>query len=388
MNVLHLAPSFHPAAVYGGPIRAGYDLTRALARAGCQVRVLTTNANGRDVLRVAREDVVLEDGVVVRYCGRQLRAAVSLPLLGRLRPYVQWADVVHLMAAYSFPTIPALLTARLLGRPVVWSPRGALQRWHGSRRLRVKAAWEGVCRLVAPRRLLLHATSDEEAASCAARFPGVRCAVVPNGVDIPEAIEPLPGDGTLRLLFLGRLDPIKGLENLVAACRLLEGPAAPPWSLTVAGSGSPAYRERLVALVRELSLTRRVSFVGEVDQAAKARALAAADVLVLPSHRESFGIVVAEALAHGVPVIAGRGTPWSRLEAEGCGLWVDNSAAALAAAIQSIRDMPRPEMGGRGRAWMQREFGWDGIARATIAHYRALVGSAWAEAPVVRSSAS
>ena len=374
MKILHVVPSFHPATVYGGPVQAVYGLTRALARAGCDVRVLTTNTNGRHRLDVATDrDIRLEDGVSVRYCPRQARASVSLPLLGRLAAEVRAADVVHLAATYSFPTIPTLLACRRLGRPLVWSPRGGVLRWQRSRRAALKRVWEAACGAVAPSRLILHATSSEEADACARRFKTIRCVVIPNGVDVPADVLHVAGNGTLRLLYVGRLDPIKGVENLLSACRLLREAPALAVRLTVAGDGNRTYVERLATLRDGLGLSD-VSFIGAVDAAAKRRAFEAADLLVLPSHSESFGIVAAEALAHGVPVIAGYGTPWSGLEANGCGLWTDNSPEALAAAIRRAQSMPLREMGQRGREWMREDFGWDGIAQHMLAVYRDLDG--------------
>jgi glycosyltransferase involved in cell wall biosynthesis len=96
---------------------------------------------------------------------------------------------------------------------------------------------------------------------------------------------------------------------------------------------------------------------------AKTNAFNSADICVAPSHSENFCMVVAEALAHRVPVIASTGTPWQGLEEHGCGLWVDNTPASLAAAVQTLRARPMGEMGSRGRAWMIRDFSWDSVAR-------------------------
>jgi glycosyltransferase involved in cell wall biosynthesis len=115
-----------------------------------------------------------------------------------------------------------------------------------------------------------------------------------------------------------------------------------------------------------------VTFLGEVVGEAKQKLFLAADALVLPSFSENYGLVVAEALAHGVPVVAGSGTPWAELEKRGCGLWVDNSPESLAAAISRIDTMPLQEMGARGRAWMKAEFGWDRIAEKMFDLYKTL----------------
>jgi glycosyltransferase involved in cell wall biosynthesis len=84
-------------------------------------------------------------------------------------------------------------------------------------------------------------------------------------------------------------------------------------------------------------------------------------------------MVVAEALAHGVPVIASRGTPWSGVEAHGCGLWVENDPASLVAAIERMSHMPLREMGERGRCWMEQEFTWETVARRMLQLYGKLL---------------
>ena len=94
--------------------------------------------------------------------------------------------------------------------------------------------------------------------------------------------------------------------------------------------------------------------------------------MIAPSYTENFGLVVAEALGHAVPVIVSRGTPWRRVEEIGCGLWVENDPESLAAAIQRISGMPLREMGLKGREWMQREFDWDSVASRMINVYRSL----------------
>jgi glycosyltransferase involved in cell wall biosynthesis len=83
-------------------------------------------------------------------------------------------------------------------------------------------------------------------------------------------------------------------------------------------------------------------------------------------------MVVAEALAHGVPVIASRRSPWMRVEEVGCGLWVDNGQESLASAIRKMSGMPLVEMGRLGRRWMEAEFSWDRRADEMIGLYRRL----------------
>lgn len=383
LRVAHITPAFHPARAYGGPTESAYQLSRALARRGCDVRVLTTDADGRDrVLDLDKtRELPLEPGFRVRYCPRKMITSVSPALLRHLGEVLRWSDVVHLNAVYNFTTFPTLLGSAALRRPVVWSARGALQRWRGAKRPMAKAAWEAICRAIAPSRLVLHLTSMEEQEESAARIPGAEVVVIPNGVIVPPVLRAreAPADGALRLLSLGRLDPIKGLENLLHACAALRKGAPDlgfrrPFSLTLAGAGDAAYTRSLTELIAALSLGDGVKLLGQVHgDEAKARLFAGADLLVAPSHRENFGIAIAEALAHGVPVIAGKGTPWRGLEERGAGLWVDNDPQSLSRAIARASALPLAEMGARGRAWVAEAFGWDRVAAEMIATYARLL---------------
>ncbi len=162
-----------------------------------------------------------------------------------------------------------------------------------------------------------------------------------------------------------------GIENLLEALSLLKDPSV---SLTIYGAGDVAYTASLKELAEQLGLLgKSVILVGNVDGEAKSAAFAAADVCAVPSYTENFCMVVAEALAHGVPVVASHGTPWAEVEKNQCGLWVDNSPDSLAQAIARIRGMELPEMGKRGRGWMKREFSWDVLAKEMMEIYRSLV---------------
>ncbi len=370
LRIAHVVPSFFPAHVYGGPIQSVYALCNAVARLGCQVRVLTTNANGlNDVLPVdTTREHRLGDGLMVRYCARRLRHSVSTELLRLLPDLVRWADVVHLTAVYSFTTFPTLATARRQSKPVVWSPRGALQRWSGSRRPAMKSLWDMISAGLAPHPLVLHVTSEPERSESLAKIPAARAQLIPNGVEIPAGVCHLEATGPFRLLYIGRIDPKKGIENLLEACARLDF----PWTLTIAGTGDPGYLRSIADRIHTRGLEGKATLAGEVLGEAKERAFQSADLCVVASFTENFAMVVAEALARAVPVIASRGTPWQEVEENGCGLWIDNHPESLAAGISRLRSAPLREMGLRGREWMQRDFSWDAIGARMTALYQGL----------------
>jgi glycosyltransferase involved in cell wall biosynthesis len=115
-----------------------------------------------------------------------------------------------------------------------------------------------------------------------------------------------------------------------------------------------------------------------VAGAAKAAFYREADLFVLPSASENFGVAAAEALASETPAICTRGTPWAGLEAEGCGWWVDPSVDALATALDAAMSLPAASlrtMGRRGRTWMARDFSWPRVAADMLDLYRWLAGA-------------
>lgn len=364
LRILEVSPSFDPAHAFGGPIASTRELCRRLAAdPACEVRVLTTDA--ASPLRPGRLAVPAgwhrhSAGFAICYCRWVLPRDLAPGLLARLLPALRWAEVVHLNGVYSFTTPAVLLLARLFGRPVLWSTRGALMDpGHGEGR--AKRLWDRACRLLADRRrCLVLATGPGEASSVRRRLPGFAVADLPNGVDGPAV--PLawtaPPDGVLRLLFIGRLHPIKALDRLIEALSLTRHPAR----LTIYGDGGEDCRAALEALAARLGLGARVRFAGFLPPAGLSAALATHDGLALPSHSENFGMAAAEALAHGRPVIASTGTPWAALDEHDCGAWVANDPPALAAAIDRLAGADIAAMGRRAHHWMTRTHSWEALA--------------------------
>lgn len=376
IKILHVVPTFYPATYFGGPIFSLYGLCNALSRLdGTELRVLTTDSAGlagRDRLAVQDFPNHRPEGYEVYYSRKWWGKEFSGQLLSMLYPMIRWADVVHLTSAYSFSTIPTLLLCNVLRKPVVWSPRGALQRWGGSTKQLLKIIWEIICNgLLNPDRCVLHVTSKDEAEESRRRITRARVEIVENGVDIPSSVlhRSWMPNGTLRLLFIGRLHPKKGVENLLRALKFLDERV----SLTICGAGEPDYESSLRTLVGDLGLAQRVCFSGHVEGEEKSRAFRNTDICVVPSYTENFGMVVAEALAHGVPVIAGRGTPWKELMQRQCGLWVVNDPASLGKAINEMQGLNLSQMGRNGRQWMEESFSWEAVAGRMYTVYSSLV---------------
>jgi glycosyltransferase involved in cell wall biosynthesis len=173
------------------------------------------------------------------------------------------------------------------------------------------------------------------------------------------------------LLFLSRIHPTKAIDRLLHAWVELQS-LHPEWQLVIAGGGEVNHVQDITALAKSLKL-QRVQFSGGLYGQAKSRAYLDADLFVLPTHSENFGMVIAEALAHACPVVVSRGAPWSALEGEGCGWWVFNDVAALSLALDTAMRLPieqRKRMGRAGRAWMERDFSWTSVTARMDASYR------------------
>jgi len=218
---------------------------------------------------------------------------------------------------------------------------------------------------------MLHVTSEQERQESRTKIRSANTVVLPNGVDIPSQIErePRSARNGVHLLYLGRLHPIKGIENLLQAVARTDSSTR----LSICGDGEANYRASLKHLATELGLDHRVIFHGAVSNEAKGSHFRKADVVVVPSFKEAFCMVVAEALAYGVAVIASTGTPWEKIGAAGCGMWTDNDPDALTKAIERAKRLPLEEMGMRGREWMKRDYSWDMIASRMLDEYNELI---------------
>lgn len=290
-------------------------------------------------------------------------------------------DVVHGHGLWCGASVAAAALARQLDRPLVVSPHGMLEPWarrhHGCRKW---LAWALAERAAVGGADLLQAMSEPEAMSC--RAAGLRQPIVvyPVGIEIPGPLstqgdrhEIRPGSRPRTCLFLARLHPVKGLAMLLEAWAQVQ---PTDWRLVIAGPDQRGYRASMERLASQLGIADRAAFVGPVHGAAKAHLLAAADLFVLPSHSENFGVVVAEALAAGAPVITTTGTPWGLLPAHGAGWWVSPDVASLAAAVEEATLLPAValrDMGERGRALARERYDWSAIAATSGNAYRWLV---------------
>jgi glycosyltransferase involved in cell wall biosynthesis len=372
MRVTQIVASVdNPAA---GTVYVVKRLAAALARGGVIVDILCTgHASG-----TYRGDVV---------CRAFAPSAPGMPLIAKLaisRDLGLAIDraaadghVLHSHGLWLMPNVYPAWAARRHRAPHVLSPHGMLgpAALRFSRRKK-RLMWWLAQRDAVESATCLHATSHQECHELRAFGLKAPIAVIPNGIDLPSEAKVAAGKArrarsTRTLLHLGRIHPKKGIDRLIEAWALLE-PQAPDWQLRVVGPSEGGHREALAARAAALGIAR-VSFEDGVFGAEKDAAYQEADLFVLPTLNENFGLVVAEALANGTPAICTKGAPWEGLELHGCGWWIDHGVAPLAAALAEAIARPAAvldQMGARARAWMAADFSWSKAAADMERVYR------------------
>lgn len=370
IGVVHITTALSPSGA--GVYEAVRGITtRLAAEHGFKVQVVGV-AREKDTWPVDRHrwdgvSVTAAGGAGARGALALLRHVQTIPLTG--------IDIVHAHGVWDGAALAGNLLAKRAGCRLVISPHGMLEPWAFSHnRLKKFLPWHLWERRALASADVLEAKSDLEATA----FPKVglhnQAAVIPVGVDFPDLLPVARQMGGPRTcLFLSRIHPKKGIDMLLQAWAALR-PAG--WRLVIAGPDDSGHLPPLRALARSLGIAGDVDFLGPHYGQAKWDLLQSAELFVLPSHSENFGIVIPEALAMGVACIATTGTPWVELGPRGMG-WcvaptVDAITSALAAAVsRSPADLAA--MGHRGVGYVRDTFSWPAITHQTVALYRSLM---------------
>ena len=386
LTIAGLAPEF------GGPSRSVPALASALARGGIEVELITCAAPAGGSAPVPPGSDQVKTHLVPAHCRttQWLARANGFAVALRERCGTATSCVVHDNGLW-LPTNHAVAyAARKLKQPLIVSPRGMLSAWALQfKGLKKRFAWHLFQKRDLRSAQVLHATSREEADGFLRAGLRQPITVVANGVELPPPrssslslrwragraqVSPTPSTVTppssLRtVLFLSRIHPVKGLLNLVQAWAAVRPQG---WRVVLAGADADGHRAELEAAIHRYRLNADFQSIGPVDGEKKWDLYRSADLFVLPSYAENFGLAVAEALACGVPVITTRATPWEDLPAHGCGWWVEVGAQPLAEVLReatAMTDEKRHAMGQRGRRLIEQKFTWSAAAQKMIAVY-------------------
>jgi glycosyltransferase involved in cell wall biosynthesis len=331
-DILHVIRSANPAS--GGPIEAVIRLGIEHRRSGRQVEIVTLDAPDAPWLADMPFPVHALGPVSTKY-------GYSRRLAPWLRRHAPTFDVVIVNGLWQYTSFAVWRAVRSTSTPYVVFPHGMLDPWF-KRRYPLKHLKKWLYWPWAEYRVLRDAsavlfTSDEERRLASESFwlYQSREKVITYGTGAPPAQTPRQREllfeafpslaGKRLMLFLGRIHEKKGCDLLIRAfAAATRGAAASsaPWQLVLGGPVvTDRYRRFLERLIAELGIEDRVTWAGMLTGDLKWAAFRAADVFVLPSHQENFGVAVAEALACGVPVlISDKVNIWREIVADEAGL--------------------------------------------------------------------
>lgn len=411
MNVIHAVPSLGESG--GGPPRSVSQLCNALSQQGSSIGIVTA-VDPNDPI------VPLDSGIsLTSLKGRgnsftdRLRAANFGPALHSVHQSSPIA-VIHQHGIWLRSSHAVTSFAHANQLPLVIAPRGMLEPWaiNHSKWIK-KLAWTLYQNRDLTRATAFHATAMSEAESIRRLGFTQPIAVIPNGVQLSEISKmgdgrwemgdgsSKMGDGISKMedgsdllsssynlknpsnllspnchlrktrtaLFLSRINPKKGLPMLLDAWKKL---APDNWRLVIAGNDDSNHLPVVQRKIQELGLHNQVEVVGPLFGAAKEEAFLNADLFVLPSYSENFGIVVTEALGYQVPVLTTTGCPWQELETHRCGWWVEPTPEGIEAGLNQALRTKNEElsvMGALGRKLVEEKYLWPGIAERMLEFY-------------------
>lgn len=365
MRVLHVIPSLGRSS--GGPAEVVRRIVPALRAIGVDVSLITTDKDLTDI-----DDDVAEMRATTVVRARTRRWTIAPGLIPQVWHGLQGADVVHVHSVHTFPTTVTLAMARLRGVPAVVQPHGALNSYHFDQRRAAKSLYFALLdRFGLGRTRFALYSSRVEMHDGEIALPRIPGRWLPLGVDADLLTAERIARETPTVLFLSRLARKKRVDILLEALARLDQDDL-PWEAQIAGPIDRDLPYDPKALRDSLGLEKRVDFVGAVDARERLTLLRGADIFVLPSDDESFGMAVAEAMATGCAVVASRGVGAASDASESGGVrLVDRSVEDVADAIERLlrNKDERIALGAQGRTYAKANLDWESIALRLQTYY-------------------
>lgn len=392
MKILQIVPSV--SLVYGGPSQMILGLSAALAAQGVEVTLLTTNSNGdagQLPLDVPLNEPISQHGYQVRYfrCSPFRRYKFSLGLLHWLANHAPEYDLAHLHALFSPVTTAAATVARRKKLPYILRPLGTLDPADLQKKRQLKQIYGNL--LEKPNlkgAAAVHFTSPQEAKISERYGVVTNDLVIPLGVQKPTTMPKLntarhhwgiPKDKPL-LLYMSRIDPKKGLDLLIPALETLLAQGL-DFHFVLAGANpqDPDYEQQINHQIQASRLGKHSTITGFVRGELKLALLQDADLFVLPSYYENFGIAVAEAMVTGTPVIISDQVHiWQEVQNAQAGWITKCELASLTEILRSaLQDQQSRQFKGKNAHSLAiNNYSWSAIAQQMISAYKRLIEKA------------
>ncbi len=391
MRILQIVPSI--SLIYGGPSQMVLGLAPALAKAGVEVTIVTTNSNGdsgQKPLDVPLNYPITQDGYEIIYfrCFPFRRYKFSWDLLKWLNKHIHEYDLAHIHALFSPVSSLSANICRQKGIPYILRPLGTLDPADLKKKKQLKQIYAAI--LERPNlagAAAIHFTSEQEAKISDKFDTSTQDLVIPLGVIPPQDISQqklisirkkfsIPADVPL-VLFMSRIDPKKGLNLLIPALeKLLETGVKFHFVLAGTNPQEPDYEQKIHSQIQASPLGKHTTITGFVTGELKSALLQIADVFVLPSYYENFGIAVAEAMVTGIPVVISDQVHICEQVRDSESGWVGKTdVQAMVELLTEALENPseRHRRGLNAREYALQHYSWDAIARQTIAAYEEII---------------
>lgn len=388
MKILQIVPSI--SLIYGGPSQMVLGLSPALAKTGVEVTILTTDSNGdsgQKSLDVPLNQAIKQDGYEIIYfrCSPFRRYKFSLDLLNWLSNHSHEYDLAHIHALFSPVSSFAARVCRHQKLPYILRPLGTLDPADLRKKKQLKQIYAAILeRSNLAGAAAIHFTSNQEAKISARFGTTTQDIVLPLGVLPPVNDE----DNSIRnkfniptgiplVLFMSRIDPKKGLDLLIPALEKLLSQGL-KFHFVLAGTNpqDPSYEQRIKVQINNSLLKEYTTITGFVTGKTKSTLLQAADLFVLPSYYENFGIAVAEAMVTGTPVvISDQVHIWHEVHNSKSG-WVtktevESLTQSIFEALQNLEECKN--RGINAQRYALANYSWDAIAKAMVTEYQKLI---------------
>lgn len=293
-------------------------------------------------------------------------------LLDEVRP-----DLVHENCCWMPECAFTQKWAQEKGYKIVLTPHGMLEPWilkrhYWTKKVPALLLYQKAAVVRADR---LHATAESEKDNLLKLGYNDKITVIANGIDIDNITMKPSWKRNKEILFLSRVHVKKGINFLIEAVAQLKDQIQ-GYTIRIVGEGDTVYIHELKQLADNLGVSEMVRFEGGVYGDRKWSLYQQADLFVLPTYSENFGIVVAEALASGTPVITTKGTPWGELESFNCGWCTEIGTKPTIAALCAFLALSEEQlhtMGMNGRKLVEEKYSARKVAEEIVEMYRSMM---------------
>ena len=349
----------------GGPSRSVPILAKGLSLNDVETTLFTSYSNEMNTHLLDGSSVNIKV-VSQKILDNELEEELLAGCYDLIHAQNLWMPLYHKMAKI----------ARKHGIPYIMTPRGCLEPWSlEQKKWKKKIAMWLYQKKDLQKAAAILTTANMEAQHL--RELGIKAplAVIPNGIDVSE-YQCRPADCLSsvkkQIVFLSRIHQKKGIEILINVWEKMRFDF-PDWNVVIAGNGEEEYIQQLKSMITSKRLQDCVEIIPPIFGKDKHKLYCESSLFVLPTYSENFGMVVAEALACGVPVITTNGTPWQELNDEKIGWCVDLSEENIENAIRDALSLPAEElfaMGQKGSKHINNNYLYTSVAKKNIELYK------------------